>query len=83
MRYTVIYRPPVEQELARLWMQAPDPDELSRASNLIDRILKFAPEMYGQVSGPYRLLTVGPLTVAYTVDRGDCKVEVVDIAFNP
>jgi hypothetical protein len=44
MRYTVIWSPETESELASIWMRASDQQAVSDAANSIDRQLRNSPE---------------------------------------
>ena len=83
MRYTVTWLPSAQNELARLWMQAADPNAVSAACNRIDRLLAAAPSSVGTVRGNYRQLTLAPLEVVYSVSPPDYLVEVIYIAQSP
>jgi len=74
--YTVTAADSVNDQLARIWLQAFDPNAVSQASNTIDHLLKFSPLSCGTDQGNYRTLTVEPLTVVYTVSPADCQVEI-------
>ena len=72
MIYTVTYVPSATDELADLWNNAPDRNAMSRASDEIDRILKYDAELQGVPSWRSRVLYVPPLAVTFTVSREDC-----------
>ena len=77
MPYTVTASNEVHDQLAQIWIEAPDPKAVSAASNLIDHILRTAPLTWGAVQGDQRVLTIDPLTVLYTVSPNDRLVEIV------
>ncbi|MCI0459776.1 MAG: hypothetical protein L0Z62_22730 [Gemmataceae bacterium] len=77
MRYTVTAADSVNDQLARIWLQAADRNAVSQTSNTIDQLLKFSPLSCGIAQGSHRTLTVEPLTVVYTVSPADCKVEIL------
>ena len=83
MRYTVVYDPAAENQLADIWMRAPDPNAVEDASNDIDRQLKRSPDRSGRPFGPYRRLMVYPLVVDYTVSPQDRMVRVIRVEFLP
>jgi hypothetical protein len=76
MRYTVVWHPAAQSELARLWNQAPDRRAVSDAANAIDRMLARNPLGAGRPYGADRVLTVRPLQVLYSVSPDDCQVTV-------
>jgi hypothetical protein len=76
MRYTVVWHPAAQSELARLWNQATDRGAVSTAANLIDRMLARNPLGLGTPYGADLVLTVHPLQVLYSVSPDDCAVTV-------
>ena len=44
MRYTVIWTDPAEQNLAAVWMAAPDRNAVTSAANIVDQLLAEDPE---------------------------------------
>ncbi len=66
-------------ELARLWMQAPDPQAITDAANEVDRQLAITPETKGVEFYGDRLLVVPPLHVVFQVDSDIRKVKVLHI----
>jgi mRNA-degrading endonuclease RelE of RelBE toxin-antitoxin system len=84
MRYTVTSSSPmVEEELALIWLQAANRDEVKRAADEIERILKFSPLAHGIDYGEYRSLTVGPVRVTYDVSQADCLVTILQYTYLP
>lgn len=81
MRYTVIALPEAEEELARIWMEAPDSESVSFASHQIDVMLKYDPLMRGREYDELRILTVEPLSVVYYVLPEDCQVVILQYIF--
>jgi plasmid stabilization system protein ParE len=81
MRHTVIWSAAAEEDLALIWMQSADRDEVSRASDRIDPLLRTSPETKGEPHGEVRYLTIGPLRVIFEVLPDDYLVRV--IAFQP
>lgn len=80
MRCTVIWDSDAQDELARFWLQAPDPQAVTDAANEIDRLLKHSALSVGEDFGPDRRLIVEPLEVIYTVVPDDCLVHVTQVA---
>ncbi len=80
--WTVEWDPSAEQELARLWMLAADPQAVTDAQARIDRLLARNPIGNGQhlAEGLYRLC-VPPLTVYYRIDPDSRLVYVDEIHF--
>ncbi|HZT82357.1 MAG TPA: hypothetical protein VFA26_19165, partial [Gemmataceae bacterium] len=72
-----------ENDLALMYLQAPDPAALSQASNRIDYLLRHAPESVGADCGDHRELTISPLAVSYTVSADDRLVTVYHVAYVP
>jgi plasmid stabilization system protein ParE len=77
MRYTVLWKPAAEQELASIWMNASDRDNITAAANRIDRLLHSDAESRGESrSAGMRVLVVPPLGVLFTVEPDDRVVSV-------
>jgi hypothetical protein len=49
MKWEVIWLPDAEQELARVWLNAPDRNVVTRSAHLIDVELQNDPERAGRV----------------------------------
>lgn len=82
MRFTVVSDPIIEGKLALIWLQAADKDAVTQESNQIDQILRFSPLARGEDKGDCRILTIGSLTVLYTVSQDDCKVTIHDYFYD-
>jgi len=80
MKYTVLYVPEAEEQLAQLWLDTEDRAAFSLASNEIDRRLAANPldEGKSRASG-LRIFLVPPLGVIYRVSPPDKTVHVVEI----
>jgi hypothetical protein len=77
MIYAVVWRPPAEQELARLWLNAASRTAFTAAANRIDRLLGQDPVVSGcWLLGATRTLILPPLAVAYEVIEDDRQVRV-------
>jgi len=77
MKWTVTYRPFARDELADLWLNAPDRQAVAHAADAIDRILSRDPLNAGESrGGRRRLLIEPPLAVHYSTYPDDCKVVV-------
>jgi plasmid stabilization system protein ParE len=77
MRYTVLWKPAAEQELASIWTSASDRDDITAAANRIDKLLQSDAEQRGESrSAGIRILVVPPLGVLFTVEPDDRIVNV-------
>jgi plasmid stabilization system protein ParE len=77
MTYTVTWTPSAQQELADLWVHAPDRAAVTAAANTIDALLRRDPQNAGESrSGPTRLLFEPPLFVLFDVSEDDRLVNV-------
>lgn len=82
MKWTVIYRPPAQDELANIWLDAPDPQAVANAADGIDRILASKPLEVGESrGGRKRIIIEWPLTVLYEVFPEDAAVEVFSVFY--
>ena len=77
MRYTLVWIPDADDELARIWTEAADKRAVTDATNEIERILKRQPLTEGESYDDDRRLAVDPLEVIYTVSPDDCMVRVL------
>ncbi len=72
MRFTVLWTPPAEQNLASVWMASPDRNAVTSAANTIDRLLSEDPETRGEVRfDTVRTLSILPLGVDFEVIEAD------------
>lgn len=75
MSYKVTWRPSAEQQLAGLWVDAPDKNDVTAAADRIDDLLARDPLKVGASRfGASRTLTVLPLAVYYDVDQANREV---------
>ena len=80
MKFTVLYKPSAEDELARIWTSAPDRNDVAVAADEIDRLLKQNPQTLGESrSGEVRVLLVPPLGVHFQVSEPDRHVWVLEV----
>jgi hypothetical protein len=80
MKYTVVYQPPAENELADLWTKGPDRRVIARATDEIDARLGMNPHAEGESRfESTRILIVEPLAVLYKVSESDRMVHVLKI----
>jgi hypothetical protein len=78
MIFTVGWKQPAQDSLARIWVNAPDRQAVTDAANAIDRELRVDAERKGMpYPGGRRLFRFPPLSVVFEVDPGDCKVTVL------
>jgi hypothetical protein len=84
MNYAVDYLPVAEDALADAWLRAADPGAVTTASAHIDRLLAADPFGNGHLlhEGLYQLVEP-PLTVFYTVDPAQRRVEVSQVWYTP
>jgi plasmid stabilization system protein ParE len=80
VRYTVLWRPSAEQNLAEIWTKAVDRGAVARAADSIDRLLAQDPVSQGESrAGNTRVLLVEPLGVYFDVEADDRRVWVFDV----
>lgn len=79
-RFTVVWMPDAEGELANIWMNAGNPAAVTAAANRIDAELASDPIGTGESirEGIFRLER-RPLVVLFTVRESDCVVEIESI----
>jgi plasmid stabilization system protein ParE len=83
MPYTVVWLPTAQNELARIWLQAPDKQRVTAAANRIDQMLASAASSLGQAHGSRRRVFIAPLEVIFQVSPDDCLVEVIRVDYIP
>jgi len=76
-RFTVVWSPAAEAELARLWIDSSDRQAITRTAALVERELRFDPLEKGEylIAG-IRVLYVPPLRVCFEVLPQDCQVRI-------
>jgi hypothetical protein len=80
MKYTVVWKPAAEQQLAQLWISAPDRAEVTAAANAIDAVLSQDPLAQGEArSDGERIFFVEPLAVLFRVADPDRLVTVLAV----
>ena len=80
MKFTVIWQPSAEQDLATLWMNAPDRNAVALAADAIDAFLRRDPLAHGESRlGHSRVMFVPPLAVTYEVQELDRLVTVTGV----
>lgn len=82
MRWSVIYRPLAQDDLANIWLSASDPQAVADAADKIDRLLANDPLEVGESRGNItRIVIQRPLTVLYDVYPDDALVEVFAVSY--
>jgi hypothetical protein len=77
MRWTVVWSPGASNDLATIWLAAPDRAAITRAAHRIDTQLHNDPLNSGESrSGNERVLFEPPLAVSYEVRAADRLVTV-------
>jgi hypothetical protein len=80
MKYTVVWIPDAEQELAAIWMAAPDRNAVTAAAHIIDTLLREDPETRGESrEHDRRVLLEAPLGVLFKVLPDDRLVRVLGV----
>ena len=80
MKYTVLWAPTAEQDLAAIWMEAEDRGTVASAANTIDALLAADAHLRGESrSGSLRIMFVPPLGVDFEVLQEDRTVFVVAV----
>jgi hypothetical protein len=80
MKFTVVWKPAAEAELAEIWTLAADKRSIAAAANEIDVRLAIQPETLGESrSGAIRVWLVGPIGVTYEIIPDDRIVRVLDV----
>jgi hypothetical protein len=77
MKYTVVWKPVAERELAALWNAAVDRRTITDAANALDKMLQVDAEEVGESrSGGTRIAFAPPLGVRFVVQEQDRMVVV-------
>jgi hypothetical protein len=77
MKFTVVYLPSAENQLAELWLAADDKDAVRTAADEIDRLLSQRPQDVGEARvSNLRILIHEPIAVLYDVRDSDRLVKV-------
>lgn len=81
---TVVWDPDAENELADLWVHAPDQQAIADAANRIDALLRVDPHLQGvPLAGTRRVLSVPPLGIIFEVSIPDRLVRVLAVWYAP
>ena len=82
MKFTVVWTPVAEKELAELWLATSDKAEVTRVAQQVERQLKLDPENTGESRvGRVRILLEPPLGFVFSVSPDDRLVKVVHVAW--
>jgi hypothetical protein len=81
MNYDVIWEPPAENDLAAVWLAAPDRTAVAQAAHRLDQDLARDPYAIGfpRNSSVNRTVTDLPLGVDYEIIEDDKKVRVLRV----
>jgi hypothetical protein len=81
MKWTVVYLPAAEEELAALWVNPVSRADITDASNRIDRLLQRDPDKVGESreESNQRIVFVAPLAALFRVAPDDRPVEVIHL----
>ena len=80
MRYTVVWAPSAERDLAVMWIEAEDRREVTFAADTIDELLREDPHRQGEPHyGTVRTLLVSPLGIDFEVLEEDRLVKVLTV----
>ncbi len=79
-RYVVVWPKGAQDDLAELWISARDRKAVTAAAQVIDIELSRDAETKGvELREGLRAFFTPPLRILFTVDEGDCVVEVVRV----
>jgi len=80
MKFTVVWIPASEAQLATIWASAFDRSAVTAAANAIDAMLRRDPIVRGETfSQTVRVLVEEPLLVKFVVDEDDRIVRVLTV----
>lgn len=80
MKFTVVWLPGAEQELAALWNNAEDRARIAAAADHMDAALAWDPVSFGESRGGItRIAFVAPLAVLFDLDMADRRVTIWDL----
>ena len=80
MKFTVVWKPAAERQLADIWLEATDRNAVTSASEEIEAALATRPDEIGE-NRPLdcRIAFVAPLALTFRVMIADRLVEVVSV----
>jgi plasmid stabilization system protein ParE len=79
MRYTVVWLPSAEEELANIWNGAVDRQAVSQAADEIEVLLRTSSQARGGNGEGTHAFTIFPLTVILEVSPDDRKVTILEV----
>jgi hypothetical protein len=83
MKYTVVWTPEAENELATAWLEAPSSalrNEIATNVATIERALRIQPSETGESrDADIRMAVVGPVGIVFRVIEDDCLVQVISL----
>jgi plasmid stabilization system protein ParE len=80
MKYTVVWRPAAEDDLAAIWLAAEDRKSVTHAARQADELLRNDPLDQGESrSGPIRILFVPPLGIEFEAVERDRRVHILTV----
>jgi len=80
MKYTVLWKPTAEADLARIWTAATDRNAVAAAADRIDALLARDPHSRGESrGGSIRIMVELPLAVHFRVQDADRMVYVLKV----
>lgn len=80
MKYTVHWKHIAEEELAEIWLSAPDRQAVVNAAAELEYSLQFRPGRMGEPwEDGYRIAVHFPLAITYEVQSEDRRVMVVHV----
>jgi hypothetical protein len=82
MRWTVVYLPDAEAQLADLWTRAGDRQAVADASDRLDRRLRDDPARGANPVGPFYVVVEDPLAVLIHISPDDRMVRVLQVRRN-
>ena len=80
MRFTVVWQPHAEQELAEIWQQSANREAVSAAANRMEQLLRTCPDRVGEErSFVDRIFFEGPLGMRFRLLFDDRVVQVLSV----
>lgn len=79
MRFTVTWNSTALNELAEIWLVAPDRERVAHAAALVDHVLSDDPQTKGDEFYGDRILVIGSIEITFTVLETDRIVRVGEV----
>jgi hypothetical protein len=84
MKYTVVSTPIADHQLAEIWLQAPNRQEVADALDKIESQLRQNADQQGRLHpNGWRVLSHPPLVVTFKVSNDDRKVTIISVHLLP